>query len=243
MDALLGAARHVIVLDHLAHATTAKAEVVLPAATFAEADGTLVNNEGRAQRFFQVFDPGAATSGKAGAGCATSAARPASPRARPGETSTTSIAAMARELPVLQRRCRTLRRRPVSASLGQKIPRQPHRYSGRTAMHADVDVHEPQPPDDPDSPLAFSMEGFDGQPPAALIPRFWAPGWNSVQAVNKFQDEVGGPLRGGDPGRRLIEPPTRPGDAMCDAVVPAAFEPRAGEWLVVPCTTSSARRS
>jgi len=27
-----------------------------------------------------------------------------------------------------------------------------------------------------------------------------------VQALNKFQSEVGGPLKGGDPGTRLIEP-------------------------------------
>jgi NADH-quinone oxidoreductase subunit G len=44
------------------------------------------------------------------------------------------------------------------------------------------------------------------QPPPALIPRYWSPGWNSVQAINKFQIEGGGPLHGGDPGRRLIEP-------------------------------------
>ena len=44
-------------IDHIEHATSAKADMVLPAATFAEADGTLVNNEGRAQRFFQVFVP------------------------------------------------------------------------------------------------------------------------------------------------------------------------------------------
>ena len=31
--------------------------------------------------------------------------------------------------------------------------------------------------------------------------RLWAPGWNSVQAITKFQEEIGGPLRGGDPGR------------------------------------------
>ena len=52
----------------------------------------------------------------------------------------------------------------------------------------------PEPPHDPDAPLSFSMEGFHGPPPAALIPRYWAPGWNSVQALNKFQEEVGGPL-------------------------------------------------
>ena len=36
-----------------------------------------------------------------------------------------------------------------------------------------------------------------------------APGWNSVQSVNMFQKPVGGSLAGGDPGVRLIEPPTR----------------------------------
>ena len=49
---------------------------------------------------------------------------------------------------------------------GAKIPREPHRYSGRTAMLANISVHEPKPPDDPDSPLSFSMEGTPG--PAAL---------------------------------------------------------------------------
>ena len=46
-----------IVLDHLANPTTEKAELVLPAGTFAESDGTFVSSEGRAQRFFQVFVP------------------------------------------------------------------------------------------------------------------------------------------------------------------------------------------
>ena len=45
-----------------------------------------------------------------------------------------------------------------------------------------------------------------GTRPGALIPYAWAPGWNSPQSWNKFQDEVGGHLQGGDPGIRLIEP-------------------------------------
>jgi NADH-quinone oxidoreductase subunit G len=114
---------------------------------------------------------------------------------------------------------------------GSKIPRQSHRYSGRTAMLAAVNVHEPKPPADPDSPLAFSMEGYDGRPPANLIQRFWAPGWNSVQALNKFQAEIGGPLRGGDPGRRLIEPAPDAAIAYFKALPAAA--PAAGEWSLV----------
>jgi len=57
VDAFLGAAKHVIVLDHLANPTTEKGELELPAGTFAESDGTFISSEGRAQRFFQVFVP------------------------------------------------------------------------------------------------------------------------------------------------------------------------------------------
>ena len=116
---------------------------------------------------------------------------------------------------------------------GQKVPRQPSRCSGRTAMTAHLDVHELKPPDDPDAPLSFSMEGYPNQPPSALIPRFWAPQWNSAQAINKFQIEVGGPLHGGDPGRRLIEPVKNAALAYLTGV-PDAFVARAGEWLILP---------
>jgi hypothetical protein len=74
---------------------------------------------------------------------------------------------------------------------GMKIARQPHRYSGRTAMNAGETVFEPKPLDDPQSPLAFSMEGYQGQPPSPLISRYWSPGWNSVQALNKCQVTIG----------------------------------------------------
>src|SRR5215468_4040458 len=57
VDQFLSKFRHVIALDSLANRTTAKAHLVLPAAPFAEGDGTIVNNETRAQRFFQVFMP------------------------------------------------------------------------------------------------------------------------------------------------------------------------------------------
>jgi NADH-quinone oxidoreductase subunit G len=116
---------------------------------------------------------------------------------------------------------------------GQRVPRQPHRYSGRTAVTAHRTVHEPKPPDDPDTPLAFSMEGYEGQPPPPLIPFFWAPGWNSPQAINKFQSEIGGPVRGGDPGLRLFEPVADGGVAFFRHS-PEAFQARDGAWLLVP---------
>jgi NADH-quinone oxidoreductase subunit G len=231
VDAMMIEARHVVAIDHLDNAITQKAEAVLPAATFAEGDGSLVNNEGRAQRFYQVLVPEGAVqeSWRWLRDAMIAAGRSELEAWRELDD---VLVAMAEALPVFE--AIPAIAPPVGFRVaGQKIPRQPARYSGRTAMHANVDVSEPKPPDDPDSPLAFSMEGYEGQPPAALTPRFWAPGWNSIQALNKFQSEVGGPLHGGDPGRRLIEP-SQGGEATYFDVVSTPFKTRVGEWLVVP---------
>jgi NADH-quinone oxidoreductase subunit G len=100
-------------------------------------------------------------------------------------------------------------------------------------MCANADVREHQMLEDADSPLSFSMEGYEGQPASPLITHFWAPSWNSVQSVNKFQSEVGGELRGGDPGFRLIEP-KQSAKAEYFKEIPDAFKVRDDELLVVP---------
>jgi NADH-quinone oxidoreductase subunit G len=232
VDQFLNAAGFTIVIDHLTTKTVLGARAALPAATFAEATGTYVSHEGRAQRSYAVMEPPAGVR-ESWRWLATLAAE----ARRPGgswEAIDDVIASLAHEqaefAPLLEAAP------PAGFRIdGMKIPRQPKRYSGRTAMHAPRPLLEPKPADDPDSPLAFSMEGYEDQPPAALAADFWAPGWNSVQALNKFQDEVGGPLRGGEMGRRLLEPsggaaaaPVGPSDA------PPAYLARPGEWLVVP---------
>ena len=145
-----------------------------------------------------------------------------------------------------------LPRPPADARfVGMKVPRQPFRYSGRTAMHADVSVFDPAPPDDRDSPMSFSMEGLRTQPPAPLLARYQAPRWNSVQALNKFQEEIAGPLRGGDAGVRLIEPPAAPSPppaasipaASSPAEPPAAFNRSTTVCWPCRCTTSTAPTS
>ncbi|HSM55794.1 MAG TPA: molybdopterin-dependent oxidoreductase, partial [Candidatus Sulfomarinibacteraceae bacterium] len=228
---LLQAARHVIVVDYLETETTARADVVLPAATFAEGDGTLVSYEGRAQRFLQVYasEDEVLESWRW--------LQVMNDMIEQGEVSAWRelddvLEAMAVAFPAFESVPEIT---PPSEFriVDQKIPRQPHRYSGRTAMRSHINVSEPKPPEDEDTPLHFSMEGYKGQPPAELIPRFWAPGWNSIQALNKFQIEVGGPLRGGEPGRRLIEPDAEQ-SGQGEAQIPDAFEPRSGEWLALP---------
>jgi NADH-quinone oxidoreductase subunit G len=115
---------------------------------------------------------------------------------------------------------------------GQRIPREPHRYSGRTSMQANVQVSEPKPPEDNDSALSYTMEGYRGQPPSSMIPFFWAPGWNSVQSVNKYQQEVGGPLHGGDPGVRMLHSSTTSPKFFTH--IPEPFAPMAGRLWMLP---------
>ncbi|HEX5484022.1 MAG TPA: NADH-quinone oxidoreductase subunit NuoG, partial [Terriglobia bacterium] len=201
VDEFLGSVKSVIALDSLMNPTVEKADVVLPAGTFAEADGTLVSNEGRAQRFFQVYVPQGdiQESWRWVRDTMLAAGRR---EAAAWQNLDEVDATMAESLPELAGAAKAAPSASFRAA-GSKIAREPHRYSGRTAIDAGVNVSEPKPPGDPDTPLSFSMEGYADQPPPPLTPFFWTPGWNSIQAVNKFQDEIAGPLRGGDPGVRL----------------------------------------
>lgn len=235
VDAALAAATAVIVLDHQSNATTAKANLVLSAASFAETDGTVVNHEGRAQRFFQVYDPAYYD-----------------PEALIKESwrwlhalhtgrhqqsfSWTNLDAVIDACCTAVPALAGIRDAAPNASFriqGLKLAREPRRYSGRTAMRANISVHEPRASQDPDSALTYSMEGYVGaENPAALTAFAWAPGWNSPQAWNKFQDEVGGHSRKGDAGKRLIEA----GDALQPYFqsIPAAFAAPAGKWRITP---------
>jgi NADH-quinone oxidoreductase subunit G len=231
INLVLNRAKNVVVVDSITNPTNLKADIVLPAGTFAEGTGTLVNNEGRAQRFYRDFRPSEEFQESWRWMRDLLIARNRLPK-ETWQGLDDVLDAMCREMPQL---AKAVDAAPPAGfrKIGQRIPRAPHRYSGRTAQLANITVHEPKPPEDPDSPLSFSMEGYSGAPPPALTPFFWAPGWNSIQSVKKFQEEVNGPLRGGDPGVRLIEP--RP-DARPQyfANFPAPLRQRKGEWLLLP---------
>jgi NADH-quinone oxidoreductase subunit G len=94
--------------------------------------------------------------------------------------------------------------------------------------------HAPAPVADPDSALAFSLEGLTpGQTPAALLPRVWSAGWNSVNGLHKLQEEVGGPLRGGPVGTRLLDGAGR-AQPLPAPPVPPAFRARDDDFVLVP---------
>ncbi|MDG9976590.1 NADH-quinone oxidoreductase subunit NuoG [Ectopseudomonas oleovorans] len=234
VDAALSAAQAVIVADHQRTATSERAHLLLPVASFAEGDGTLVSLEGRAQRFFQVYEPSYYDAGiliREGWRWLHALHSTLQGKAVDWTQLDQVTAACAASNPLLA----GIKDAAPSASFrikGLKLAREPHRYSGRTAMRANISVHEPRQPQDQDSAFAFSMEGYAGsKEDRQQIPFAWSPGWNSPQAWNKFQDEVGGHLRAGDPGVRLLE---AAGNALPWFAVNAAFNPAAGTWQVAP---------
>jgi NADH-quinone oxidoreductase subunit G len=230
-DEIIQKSDHVIVLDHIMTETAQHAGILCPVGNFAGSEGTMVSQEGRAQRYYTVF-PHQDTI-------------PSSWRllgemiGLAGKTPETAwavfddvVTAMSAAIPAFK---------DIRADLpdagpnifNEKIRRQTIRYSGRTAMNANKAVSEGRLPKDADSPLAFSMEGANEQPPSSMVPFYWAPGWNSVQAANYYMDEPGGSLKGGDPGLRLIEKQENGKfDYYAAGLLP--LEQKEGELMFVP---------
>ncbi|WWO96771.1 MAG: NADH-quinone oxidoreductase subunit NuoG [Candidatus Dasytiphilus stammeri] len=208
MDEVLTNISNVIVIDHQNTKTSAKANIIFSAASFAESTGTVVNYEGRAQRFFKVYDPAY-------------------------YNSSFQIKESWRWLHLLKCKltksnikwlnidhviqacikvCPKLKGiKDVCPDIkvrihGQKIVRKSPQYSGGAAILANINVHEKAIPEDQDSMLTFSLEGTNNPfVERQHISFAWYPGWNSPQAWNKFQNKIGDTLRHGDPGQRLIQ--------------------------------------
>lgn len=232
IDTLLSNIKNVVVMDCIETATFAQASLVLPAASSFESEGTLVSSEGRAQRHFPVFLP--AEDRRASWQWLTRLGQALN---REGFADIKHFDDVLESCAKSNALLKDITKASPDASFrdrGMKIPRQTHRYSGRTAMLADVSVHEPKQPEDADSPLSYSMEGANGvNKSGSLLPFVWSPGWNSNQSLHKFQTEAGGALIGGTSGARLIEKSASSAKAS-DGDVPNGFEAHKDEFRLLP---------
>lgn len=186
-----------VVIDQLHNEFNAGAQLLLAASSAPEQAGTWVNNEGRAQSSHQVFQP--ERSIRAAWEWLTPV-DPVEPLAPSSVALLESLAARSPQFALV----RDLQHAREGVLATMRNPRQLLRYSGRTAMSAHQHVHEFKQATDESSPLSFSMEGVPLQKDASLLSAAWAPGWNSNQAISKFQDEVNGELSQGCKGVHLL---------------------------------------
>ncbi|MFT6402024.1 MAG: NADH-quinone oxidoreductase subunit G [Pseudohongiellaceae bacterium] len=191
VDLALDKAEMVVVADHLPTPTTDQASLVLPSTAFSEHEASYVNFEGRAQLSYQVHrchsDALPAWRWFMGAGTAHV---------------NDLITQCAAEVPGLTALSELISGTDFIA--GIKVPRQSHRYSGRTAMKANINVHEPKQAVDEESQMSFSMEGVPSTKDSNILASSWAPSWNSNQSISKFQEEVNGELKQGHPGSQVF---------------------------------------
>jgi NADH-quinone oxidoreductase subunit G len=230
-DQFFSKCNHVVGIDHLHNETTEQADILIPASTFAEGDGTIVNNEGRAQRFYQVFVPANShirESWKWLADFRSFLSSSNGVEKHPDQL----LPKLEKTFPLFDGISKSIPPDDFRVH-DQRIPREPHRYSGRTAILAAISVSEPRPPQDHDSALSYTMEGYKGLPPAPMIPFYWSPGWNSGQSVIKYQQEPGGALKGGDPGWRLFNANSNKSGSF-NFNIPEAFNSQNGKWMLLP---------
>ncbi|RFD21320.1 NADH-quinone oxidoreductase subunit NuoG [Komagataeibacter melaceti] len=239
---LVACVPNIVVVDHTLTPLCQHAELVLPAAAFSECSGTLVSHEGRAQRFFQAVFPAAPI--QAGWRWMQELARNTAQSHPAGLTTWRNlddvITALARAFPALAAITDAAPHADYRLD-GQKLRSQTYRASGRTVIRSYISVHDQPPPASPDTPFSSSMEGaYTPDMPAPLVPGYQVSPWNSVQALNRFQNEIGGEMRGGKSGVRLFtggggrDTPDAPHPYSTDIPPPSA--PSEGSVLVLPET-------
>lgn len=234
-DFLLKNKEKIMTLDHQCTETYKKSGLTFPSTNFTESSGTIINFEGRAQRFFQAYDPSFYDKNN----CMLDSWKWLhfiKSKIDHVEVSwfvlDDVINAYIKQYTILKK----IKTKELDSSFriyGQKIPRSPIRSSGRTALRADINIHEPGQPKDLNTIFSFSMEGYN-QPNKSIshIPFAWFPGWNSPQAWNKFQKKIGKDLISGDSGTHIFKNDEKIIENY-EKLIPSHFVEKK-YWYVVP---------
>jgi len=214
IERILDNADQVVLLDSLLNNTARRADLIFPAAATAESQGTYINSNGVAQRFYAVYE---------GVGFIqeswrwlADAAGYCEQQSQQQAPQLAEIAAWRHSMDLSEAVAAAFPQFEVLEKIGPdedyridglKVARQPHRYSGRTAVRAKAEVAEFPPHPDPDAPMAFSMEGIQSPGTTPLSANIWSPGWNSNQSIVKFQQGIGGARKGADGGIEIRRQP------------------------------------
>ena len=201
-------AKTLIVLEHSESGISELADIILPVAAVSEGNGHYVNYQGVIQQYHQVHPPVLPVQDSwrwldSLANCIFN----------PNKTNQENVHHQSlKELndyldnefddwPIKSQNVE----QPNSGT-NRGIARQTHRASGRTAQMANISVHESKTTQSEFDGFNFSMEGVTNSTSIRHeMPFTWAPGWNSNQSINHYQQEVGGALLNpGEPLRLFI---------------------------------------
>ncbi|WP_343155233.1 NADH-quinone oxidoreductase subunit NuoG [Buchnera aphidicola (Kurisakia onigurumii)] len=181
-----------IVLDHQFTKSFRNANLKVPVKNFFESSGTLINYEGRLQRFFQVYEPSFYNKNinRIESWRWLHALKCKFHRKELYWLKLDDIISDCSNKILDFKNIISVAPKSSYRIFGQKVPRSPHRFSGRTSFLSNIDIHEPKQPEDIDSMFSFSMEGTQlHNKYSDQVPFYWSPGWNSLQSGNRYQLE------------------------------------------------------
>ncbi|VFP81027.1 NADH-quinone oxidoreductase subunit G [Buchnera aphidicola (Cinara kochiana kochiana)] len=194
IDNILKNINTVIVIDHQNNRMTKNAHIFLPCTNFFESSGSIVNYEARLQRFFRTHNPNFYNKKiyKLDSWRWIYAIK---------HNINSFMSIQLFTLDKMMKLCslwnsifKKLKDSAQSADFkihGQKIARSSLRFSGRSSMFANKNVHEPVSPIDPDSMFSFSMEGNQQtENNFSHAPFLWSPNWNSNQSLHKSSNRL-----------------------------------------------------
>lgn len=224
-----------IVLDHIKTKTMNHADIFLSSTNFSESCGTLINYEGRAQRFFQVYDPSWYNKNTKilNSWCWLYAIYSFIKNKKIDWIYFDNILdLLVKKIPQFNF-IKNIAPNSTFRVHGQKIARSPNRYSGRTATFAHINVHEKRQPQDNNSMFAYSMEGSNVLKNNDYIPFVWYPGWNSVQSLNKYKNIIKNKIHFKNSDVRFFEH-NKNKNLSCFFNIPCQFDYNKNIWKIVP---------
>ncbi|CAL4042313.1 NADH-quinone oxidoreductase subunit G [Buchnera aphidicola (Phyllaphis fagi)] len=191
IDAVLEKVKNIIVFDHQRSKIINKSTLFFPLSNFSESSGTVINYEGRAQRFFSTFNPiiydNSSFILEGWKWLYKIYFQTHNIQVSNSIHLDTVIQEYTKDIDIFKK-IKDLAPNSDFRIYGQKIARFPHRASSRTAINTNKNIHEPKQKSDNDTMFSFSMEGNqNSEKYSKYIPFIWSPGWNSTQLWNKYE--------------------------------------------------------
>ncbi|MCW5197285.1 NADH-quinone oxidoreductase subunit NuoG [Buchnera aphidicola] len=191
LNPILKKVNNIIVLDHQIHKIINKSTIFLPLSNFSESSGTVINYEGRAQRFFSSFNPVWYDHKSCILEGWKWLYKIYFQSNKIQKFSHIQFDTVIQEYTQNIHIFKNIKNIAPDANFriyGQKIARLPHRASSRTAVNIHKNIHEPMQKIDYDTMFSFSMEGNQNSVKySQYVPFIWSPGWNSSQLWNKYE--------------------------------------------------------
>lgn len=180
--------KNLIIIDYIISKTDIKNGVFLPSTNFIESDGTVINFEGRAQRFFKLYNDDLYHNNEFQKMESWRWIDLIISRVNKNNYNFNDVGQILKYLSIKMPIFSRLSEINIINKNIKKLAKKTHRYSGRTTFYFKKSLSKlNKMEENKHSIFTKSTEGINinSKNHASF---YWLPGWNSVQSINKFSN-------------------------------------------------------